>query len=233
MTLPHEGNPYLGRRGIRLLLDHADDLFLPQLRAILRASVKGRVRVMYPMVAGVAELRAAAAKLKQARSQLAEAGVAFDPSIQQGVMIEVPAAVIVLESLLKEAEFASVGTNDLVQYVLAADRNNDQLADYYDPLHPAVIHTLATIALTANRVSKDLSVCGEIAGDPLYVPLLIGLGYRTLSASPGAIPFVKDCIRHVSLVECRELAEKALALTTVPEARELVEDHHRRSLGHN
>ena len=231
LALPHEENPYLGLRGVRLLLDHSEDLFLPQLRAILRASAKGKVRVMYPMVAGVAELRAAAAKLEEAKAQLAEQGIPFDPDLPQGIMIEVPAAIIVLEDLLRHADFASVGTNDLVQYVLAADRNNDRLADYYDPLHPAVVRTLATIASTASRMGKDLSVCGEIAGDPLYVPLLIGLGYRTLSASPGAIPFVKDCIRHVSLTECEELAKEALEVTTVPEVRELVENHHQRSLG--
>ena len=231
LALPHEENPYLGRRGIRLLLDQSEDLLLPQLRAILRASAKGPVRVMYPTVAGVAEFRAAVARFEEAKAQLAKQSIPFDQGMAQGIMIEVPAAVIVLEDLLKHADFASVGTNDLVQYVLAADRNNDRLADYYDPLHPAVVRTLATIASTASRMGKDLSVCGEIAGDPLYVPLLIGLGYRTLSASPGAIPFVKDCIRHVSLTECEELAKEALEVTTVPEVRELVENHHQRSLG--
>lgn len=223
--LAHEENPYLGYRGIRVLLGHVDDLLLPHLRAILRASAHGPTRVMYPMVSGLAEFRAAAAQFERAKAQLAKEGVAFDPHMQQGVMIEVPALVAVLEDLLQEADFGSVGTNDLVQYILAADRNNDRMVGYYDPLHPAVIRNLAMIASAARRANKEVSVCGEVAGDPLYVPLLVGLGFRSLSASPGAIPFVKDCIRHVSMAECERLASQTLEAKTVDEIRECVAVH--------
>ena len=223
--LPHEDNPYLGYRGIRVLLEHSHDLLIPQLRALLRASVKGPLRVMYPMVSGLAEFRAAAKQFEYARELLTEEGVAIGDDVQQGIMIEVPSVVSVLGDLLEEADFGSVGTNDLVQYVLAADRNNDRMVGYYDPLHPAVVRTLASIADTARRAGKDVSVCGEVAGDPLYVPLLVGLGFRSLSASPGATPFVKDCVRHVSVSECAELAQRATRLKTVDEIREAVALH--------
>ena len=223
--LPHEENPYLGYRGIRVLLEHSHDLLLPQLRALLRASVKGPLRVMYPMVSGLAEFRAAAEQFHHAKELLAKEGVAIGDDVQQGIMIEVPSVVSVLEDLLEEADFGSVGTNDLVQYVLAADRNNDHMVGYYDPLHPAVVRTLASITDTAQQAGKEVGVCGEVAGDPLYVPLLVGLGYRSLSASPGATPFVKDCVRHVSVSECEALAQHALSLKTVDEIREAVVLH--------
>jgi phosphoenolpyruvate-protein kinase (PTS system EI component) len=140
-------------------------------------------------------------------------------------MVEVPSVVAVLEDVLAEADFGSVGTNDLVQYLLAADRNNDRMVGYYDPLHPAVLRNLASIAFVARRLCKELSVCGEVAGDPLYVPLLIGLGFRTLSASPGAIPFLKDCIRHVSVQECEELAMRTLHMKTADDIRQAVMRH--------
>ncbi len=223
--LPHEENPYLGFRGIRVLLHHSEELFQPQLRAILRASTGGQARIMYPTVAGVAEFEAAAAELEKAKAALSARGVDFDPHVPQGLMIEVPSAVAVLDDLLSIADFASVGTNDLVQYTLAADRNNDHMVGYYDPLHPAIVRTLWAIGSTALYHDKPVSVCGEIAGDVLYVPLLLGLAFQSLSASPGATPFVKDCIRHISVAECEELARAAIKMRTADEVRAAVAQH--------
>ncbi len=226
--LPHEDNPYLGCRGIRVLLQHPDELFRPQLRAILRAAVYGQARIMYPMIAGMSELQRAMAEFEKAKFELEAEGVEFNPDVPQGIMIEVPSAVAVLDDLLSLAEFGSVGTNDLVQYTLAADRNNDHMVDYYDPLHPAIVRTLWAIGSTAQHQGKAVSVCGEIAGDPLYVPLLLGLGFQNLSASPGATPFVKDCLRHVTVKECEELAHRAVKMSTADEVRAAVIEHRNR-----
>ena len=227
LPLPHEDNPFLGWRGLRLLLDHEQEILLPQLRAILRASARGRVAVLYPMVTGVDELVAVQHALAKAKAQLSRKHVDYDRQIRQGIMVEVPSAVVMLDALLAWCDFASVGTNDLVQYVLAVDRNNERLADSYNPLHPAVVKCLNAISLAAQAADKPVAVCGEIAGDPLYTGLLLGLGYTHLSANVGAIPYIKQAVRRCHLRHCRALADEALACTTTHEAVAVVEREHR------
>jgi phosphotransferase system enzyme I (PtsI) len=214
VPLAHEENPFIGLRGLRLLLKHQEDLMLPQLRAILRASAKGKVSVMYPMVASVTDLDAALDVFEQARTQVLEAGHAVGEEVSQGIMIEVPSAVPMLQEMLERVDFGSVGTNDLVQYLLAADRNSDRMAEAYDPYHPAVIRTLSAIHHAARKAGKPVSVCGEAASDPAYLPLLVGLGYRTLSVNVGAVPSVKRTVRALTASECRRLAQEALHART-------------------
>jgi phosphoenolpyruvate-protein kinase (PTS system EI component) len=214
VPLAHEENPFIGMRGLRLLLEHVEDLMMPQLRALVRASARGRVRIMYPMIASVADLEAALELFERARQQVIEAGYPTGDQVEQGVMIEVPSAIPMLPELLRRADFASVGTNDLVQYLLAADRNSDRMAEAYDPFHPAVIRTLKTIRNAAEETETEVSVCGEIASDARYLPLLVGLGYRTVSVNVGAVPNVKKTIRNLSVAECEELAEEAAGAQT-------------------
>ncbi|MEF8788372.1 MAG: putative PEP-binding protein, partial [Planctomycetota bacterium] len=213
LSLAHEENPFLGLRGLRLFLRHEDDVAMPQFRAIMRAARKGKVKILYPMVAGWDDLESALDLAERARSQLEEEG--FDvPDIDHGIMLEVPSAVHMLSDLLERVDFASVGTNDLVQYALAADRNSERMADDYDPYHPAVLRILAYIRRVGHEAGKPVSICGESAADTHFLPVLLGLGYHRLSVNVGSVPFVKRAIRQVALDDCRELAERVLAART-------------------
>ncbi len=224
VPLAHEKNPFIGLRGLRLLLQHVDDLMLPQLRAIARASAAGRTAVMYPMIASVADLQAALELFDRALDEVKEEGHAVGPDIRQGVMIEVPSCVPMLPELLGACSFGSVGTNDLVQYLLAADRNSERMVDAYDPFHPAVIRTLAAILEAGRAAERDLSVCGEAASDPPFLALLIGLGYRVVSVNVGAIPRVKGVVRALSVAGCEDLARRALSARTAEEVLSAAED---------
>ncbi|MEX2380911.1 MAG: phosphoenolpyruvate--protein phosphotransferase [Opitutales bacterium] len=226
--LAGEVNPALGCRGTRLLLTHPTVL-QTQLRAILRLSASHPVAILLPMIGGMDELRAAKAALENAKAELAGTGQPFNPRIPLGAMIETPSAAILIRQLAGEVDFFGVGTNDLVQYLLAADRISDESASAYEPLHPAVLQVLATLATTARVNGKPISLCGEIASDPTFTPLLLGLGYRSFSVSPARLLEIKHAIRSTHLSEAEELAGKVLSLTSIREIKaHLQEDWNRR-----
>ncbi|MFQ6672292.1 MAG: phosphoenolpyruvate--protein phosphotransferase, partial [Candidatus Tectimicrobiota bacterium] len=205
-----EVNPFLGWRSIRVSLDRPD-LFEPQLRAILQVAADYPVRILFPMIAGPGELDQALAHLDRVKAQLEREGLPYDPATPVGVMVEVPGAVAVIEALLARTDFVSIGTNDLIQYLLAVDRGNRKVASLYDPLHPAVLGTLQRILQAGEAAGKEVSLCGEIAGEPLYVPLLVGLGCRILSMPPPTLLAVKEVVRAVHLTDCQALAAACLA----------------------
>ena len=208
---PKESNPFMGFRAIRWCLENKE-IFKDQLRAILMASAHGKVRLMYPMISGVDELTRANALLAECRQELKSRGVPFDETIPVGVMIEIPSAAMTADLLARQAAFFSIGTNDLIQYTLAIDRGNDRIAHLYEPTHPAVVRTLRHIVTEAHRGKLQVSVCGDMAGDPVFVPLLLGLGVDCLSLSPAWLPSVKYLIRVMTMSDARALAEEALAL---------------------
>jgi phosphocarrier protein FPr len=202
-------NPFLGERGIRFGLAHTDVL-KPQLRALLRAARKENIRIMFPMVAHLAELRAARELLEEARKELAQEGVGGDRPVKTGIMIEVPAAVAMADQLAKEADFFSIGTNDLTQYIMAADRGNAAVARLADSFHPAVLRMVNTTVEAGHRAGIPVAMCGELAGNPNAAALLIGLGLDELSMNANSVPEVKAAIRKLSAAECRNLIAKAL-----------------------
>ncbi|MBC2604519.1 phosphoenolpyruvate--protein phosphotransferase [Pelagicoccus albus] len=212
LPLYRESNPFLGYRAIRFCLDH-EALFLSQLRAILRASAFGKARIMYPMISGALELNRANEMLETAKSHLREGGIAFDEGIQAGAMIEIPSAAVAADTLISGSSFFSVGTNDLIQYLLAVDRLNDRVAHLYEPTHPAVVRTLNSIVSAAKAGNIGVSICGEVAGDPVMVPLLVGLGVESLSMSATLIPNVKFVIQNMDLAEAQDIAKMALETT--------------------
>ncbi len=211
-----EMNPALGLRAIRFCLKE-QEIFRTQLRAILRASAFGQVRVMFPLISSVQEMRAARQLLKAVAADLAEQGIPFDPNLPVGAMIEVPAAVTLCRVLTREADFFSIGTNDLIQYALAIDRGNKMVASMYQPLHPAVMHMIRQVVAAGQEAGIPVAMCGEMAGDPLHIPILLGLGVAELSMNAMAIPVVKSVIRQFSLSEAQEMAAKALDMVTVDE----------------
>jgi phosphotransferase system enzyme I (PtsI) len=209
MPLPRELNPFLGWRAIRLCLEERD-LFREQLRAILRASAEGNVKMMYPMISGLDELNKANSLVEEYKAELRQENIPFDEKIEVGAMIETPSAVIIAESLAKRLKFFSVGTNDLIQYSLAVDRMNEKIAHLYEPTHPAIVRLLKATVDAAHRHKVWVSVCGEMAGDPVLAPLLLGLGVDELSAAPPLVPPVKFLIRRLKISEAKTLAEFAL-----------------------
>jgi phosphotransferase system enzyme I (PtsI) len=217
-----EDNPFMGCRAIRFCLDHLE-IFKPQLRAILRASAHGRIRLMFPMITGLTELRRAKAVLDEVRKELEAEGIPFDPDMPVGVMIETPSAVLVADALAKESDFFSIGTNDLIQYSLAIDRVNERVAHLYEPAHPGVLRMLKMTIEAAGRAGLPLSICGEIAGDISLVLIIIGLGLKDLSMAATTIPEVKKLIRSISLKDVQELATRVLALSTADEVKSEVQ----------
>lgn len=213
LPMPKEVNPFLGWRAIRFCL-HQRDLFRTQLRAILRASAFGSVKLMYPMISGVDELVAANALLAECKDALRREGQAFDEKLEVGAMIEIPSAVMVAEQLAEHVDFFSIGTNDLIQYTLAIDRLNDRIAHLYEPTHPAVLRLIRLTVDAARARGRWVGVCGEMAGDPIMVLLLLGLGVDELSAAPPSVPRIKHLIRRCRLDEARELATWALTQAT-------------------
>ena len=222
IQLAAEENPSLGLRAIRLCLRHPA-LFRIQLRAILRASAFGTLRIMYPMVSGVAEVRAANLILAQVKQELKREGVPFDPAIQVGAMIEIPSAAIVADLLAKEVDFFSVGTNDLIQYALAIDRVNEQVAYLYEPLHPAVLRMLRSVVTAAHNEGIWVSMCGEMAGDPLYAMLLIGLGFDEVSMTPVSVPLMKRIIRAVSYGQAADVTQRLYRCATAQEVERFLQ----------
>jgi len=216
LNLDDELNPALGLRAIRLSL-RCPELFKTQLRAILRASNFGTVKVFFPMISGVAEIRAAKAFLEEARQELRAASIPFDEDMEIGIMIETPSAVIIADLLASEVDFFSVGTNDLIQYSLAIDRTNEHLSDLYEPLHPAVLRSLKIVADAAHAAGIYVSICGEMAGEPNYLPILLGLGFDELSMNAVSIPKVKKILRRCSRSEAEEMVKQALSFSTATE----------------
>ena len=210
---PLEDNPFLGFRAIRWCLENAE-IFKAQLRAILRASAHGKVRLMYPMISGSEELARANAVLGECMTELKERGQAFDENLAVGAMIEIPSAAVTADLLARDCAFFSIGTNDLIQYLLAIDRVNDRIAHLYEPAHPAVIRTLKHIVDEAHKQKIPVGVCGEMAGDPVFVPLLIGLGVDSLSMTPPLIPAVRYLVRAMTLADARQLAAEALTMSS-------------------
>src|SRR3954466_8851652 len=210
---PKENNPFMGFRAIRFCLEH-QDIFREQLRAILMASHYGKVRIMYPMISGAEELGRANAVLAECRAELKARNVPFDEAMQVGTMIEIPSAAQTADLLAKECAFFSIGTNDLIQYLLAIDRVNDRIAHLYEPTHPAILRTLRYIVDEAHRQKLPVSVCGEMAGDPVFAPLLLGLGVDCLSMSPSWLPSVKYLVRAMTMADARLLAVEALSMTS-------------------
>ena len=204
--LPVEQNPFLGYRAIRICLDRPD-VFLAQLKAILRASVFGDVRIMFPMISGVQELRAAKSALDEAKRLLAVSDVVFKAQIKTGIMIEVPSAAITADILAKEADFFSIGTNDLCQYTLAVDRMNSKISYLYDPFDPAVLRLIGFVLDQAAKHGIPAGMCGELAGDPLATKLLLGMGLRDFSMSAAAIPAIKKIIVATGLDEAQQVYE--------------------------
>jgi len=211
-----EPNPFLGWRAIRISLGHPEEFRL-QLRAILRASAHGKVRLLYPMISSVEELRAANTHLSACRDELRREGIPFDESMQVGTMIEIPAAALIADTLARETDFFSIGTNDLTGYSLAVDRMNERVAHLYQPTHPAVIRLIRMTVEAGQRHGRPTTVCGEMAGEPALVPLLIGLGIDELSATPAMVPQVKFLLRRLKLPEARALAEFALGCDSASE----------------
>ncbi len=222
-----EPNPFLGLRGIRLCLKHPQ-LFRTQLRAILRASALGRVKIMFPMISGLEEFRAARRLLNDVMAELDKEGVAFDRKVEVGMMLEVPSAALVVDFLAQEADFMSIGTNDLIQYTLAVDRVNEGVAHLYEPLHAAILRLIAQTVKACHAAGKWVGMCGEMAGDPEVTPILLGLELDELSVSPALVPRVKQTIRGYNFSECQALAQEILRNPT----REAVQNALRQTKTH-
>ena len=216
VDITDELNPFLGWRAIRLCLENLD-IFKAQLRAVLRASVVGNIKIMFPMISGLEELRRAKAVLAECREELRRSGVPLPEKIDVGAMIEIPSAAICANSLAPEVDFFSIGTNDLIQYALAVDRVNEKLAHLYEPTHPAVLRLLKMIAEAAHANNIWVGVCGEMAGDVALIPLLLGLGMDELSAGATLVPRVKRAVQSLTIPECRELVGETLKLNTASE----------------
>jgi len=211
-----ELNPFLGWRAIRFCLENTD-IFKTQLRAILRASAAGNVKIMFPMISGLDELRRAVSILNECKEELRRTGSAFGDATEVGAMIEIPSAAISADILAREVDFFSIGTNDLIQYALAVDRVNERIAHLYEPTHPAVLRLLKMIADAAHANDIWVGVCGEMAGDIALIPLLLGLGMDELSASATLVPRVKRAVQSLAIAECRQLVDETLKLQTPSE----------------
>ncbi len=217
-----EANPLLGLRSIRYFLTRDTESFDLQLRAIFRASAHGKVKMLYPMVSTVEELLAIGRAFTRVRTQLLQEKVPIDRNLERGVMVEIPSAALLSDHFINQCSFLSVGTNDLIQYTLAVDRNNGSVAELYQPLNPAILRLIDMAVRAAQNQGKEISVCGEMASEVLYVPLLIGLGVSVLSMNPVAVPLVKETVRTISFAESRKMAEEALKCGTVEEVLELL-----------
>jgi len=221
--IPHEMQPFLGWRAIRFCLARPD-IFKLQLRAILRASVHGNLKLMYPMISGIEELRQANRLLGEAKEELRKNGLAFNDQIKVGVMIEVPSAAMTADILAKEADFFSIGTNDLIQYSLAVDRSNEKVAYLYEPAHPAVLRFIKNIIDAAHQANIKVAMCGEMAGDPSLTLILLGLGLDEFSMPSQIIPELKYIIRAVEYKEAQWLANQAMGLSTGAQVEELAQN---------
>jgi len=209
LQLPAEMNPFLGWRAIRFCLEERP-IFRTQLRAILRASIEGNIKMMYPMISGLDELIQANGMVEECKKELRAEKIPFDENLEIGAMVEIPSAVMIADALAKRLKFLSLGTNDLIQYTLAVDRMNEKVAHLYEPTHPAILHLIKATVDAGHRNNIWVGVCGEMAGDPVLTPLLLGLGVDELSAAPSLVPPVKFLIRRLKMDEARALAGFAL-----------------------
>lgn len=221
LEMPQELNPFLGWRAIRLCLDR-QDILKTQLKAILRASHYGNLRIMYPMISNPEEVKKANAVLQEARAELAQAGIPYDQKLQVGIMVEIPSAAVIADILAKEVDFFSIGTNDLIQYTIAVDRMNEHISHLYEPLHPAVLRLIKNVIDASHRAGKWTGMCGEMAGDVAAAPILLGMGLDEFSMSAVSIPRVKKVIRSLTYAEAKSVAEKALSMEKPEEIREFI-----------
>lgn len=219
---PKENNPFLGYRAIRFCLDQPT-LFKQQLRAILRASAHGNVQLMYPMISGRDELARANAVLEECKAELLAEKTPFNKEMWVGSMIEIPSAAMTADLLARDCDFFSIGTNDLIQYLIAIDRVNDRIAHLYEPTHPAVLRTLRHVVVEAHRAKIKVSVCGEMAGDPTYTALLFGLGVDELSMTPPLLPAAKNILRNMKMSDAKALAQMAMAMSSPKDINALCE----------
>ncbi|MCI5145191.1 MAG: phosphoenolpyruvate--protein phosphotransferase [Candidatus Electrothrix sp. AR3] len=224
LRLIQERNPALGLRSIRFSLAQVS-LFTTQLRALLRASAFGRLRILLPLISSLSELRRVKAVLGKVREDLSKEGIPFDAEVELGIMIEVPSAVIMADTLAKEVDFFSIGTNDLIQYSLAIDRGNEYVAHMYAPLHPAVLRMISQTVEAGHRQGIEVSLCGEMAGDVFTAPVLLGLGLDELSMRPSAIPHVKRLLRHSTFSQLAGLATELLQCGDSSETRDLLTNY--------
>lgn len=216
LGMHEEANPFLGCRSIRYCFARPE-IFRTQLRAILRASAEGRISVMFPMISEITEMRRARTMLGQVEDELRAANLPFDPNIHVGAMVEIPSAAVTADHLAKEADFFSIGTNDLTQYSLAVDRTNERVAALFRPSNPGVLRLLRHVVREGTNAGRRVSVCGEMASERPYTLLLLGLGVRHFSVAPGAVPEVKQVVRSVTRHDAEEVAEHALSLATPEE----------------
>jgi phosphotransferase system enzyme I (PtsI) len=221
LKLAPEANAALGLRAIRLCLSHRD-IFRTQLRAILRASTHGDCRLLIPMISCLTEVQLTKEIIQDVKEELRGEGEAFDSQLKLGILVEVPSAVAIADLLAKEVDFFSIGTNDLIQYALAIDRVNEQVNYLYDTLHPAVLRMIRETTRVCQARGLPISMCGEMAGDPVNIPILLGLGINELSMNPLSIPMVKKLIRSVSYEECAELTRLAFEMQSAQEIRALL-----------
>jgi len=224
LPLPAEQNPFLGLRAIRLSLQRKD-LFKTQLRAILRASAFGNVAIMFPMISSMEELRDAKAVLEEAKASLAAEGIAFCASVKVGMMVEIPATVTMSDLFAHEVDFFSIGTNDLIQYTLAADRINQAVAPLYTAYHPAVLRQIALVAKNGHLSGIETAICGEAASDPLLLPFFVGVGIDRLSMSPNLVPTAKRGVRRCRDYACKQLAQSVMMLSTATEVKQALLAH--------
>jgi phosphotransferase system enzyme I (PtsP) len=220
---PKEDNPFMGWRSIRLSLER-EDIFREQLAAVLMASAHGTANIMFPMVSSVDEIRAIRKILDEIRLDLQKEGHPFAPCIPLGIMIELPAAVQTAHLLIREVDFFSIGTNDLIQYTMAADRNNPKVKKYYDPYHPAVLHSIRRVAEVARQAGKKVSVCGEMASEPVNAVLLLGMGISDFSLAAPYIPAVKQAVRKITLTRAEEIAGRVLAMESSTDIKNYLQE---------
>ena len=224
LKIPHEMNPFLGWRAIRFCLARPD-IFKVQLRAILRASVYGTVKMMYPLISGVEEIRQANQLLDEAKDELRTHGMPYHAEMPVGAMIEVPSAALTADIIAKEVQFFSVGTNDLIQYALAVDRVNEKIAYLYDPAHPAVLRLVKSIIEIGHAAKIPVAMCGEMAGEPALALILLGLGLDEFSTSPVNIPRIKQVVRSITFAQAQEIAARAMTLGTAKEIQDFATAH--------
>ena len=224
-----ERNPFLGCRSMRLLRGNPE-IFRQQIRAVLRASALGKVRFMFPMIATSEELRECKDFVADVREELDRAGVPYDKGISVGMMIEVPAAAMMADRFAREVDFFSIGTNDLIQYTLAVDRNNEHVSHLFSATNPAVLRLIRLTVDAADKAGIDVAMCGEMASDILYTPLLIGVGLQRLSMALAAIPDVKKLVRTISYADARKIAETVADMHTSPEIEDYLRKELRRSM---
>lgn len=220
---PDEINPFLGWRGIRILLDR-QDIFRAQLRALLRASTCGNLKIIFPMISSLEQLRETMGILAGVKRELESAGIDYNPNVETGIMVEVPATAVLAEVFATEVDFFSIGTNDLVQYTLAVDRNNSKIAELYSSYHPAVLNLIAQVARAAKRHNVGIEICGEAAADPLLTPVFLGMGIKVLSMNPASILEIKKGIRRLKHHNAKEKAARVLEFKTEKEIKDYLKN---------